>query len=110
MPKDGAVQMSYTVVFTDFAKASVSLSAVEAKARDEIAKVLFGISETLPRWGFHTFEMPDGREFIAWLHGEQGEVEIDLVAGHDSLGCIEDKAEWLGLTGEITVPVPYTTK
>lgn len=106
--------MSYTVVFTDVAKAtaeaSVSLSAVEAKARDEIAKVLFGMSETLPRWGFHTFEMRDGLEFIAWFHGEQGEIEIDLVVRHDSLGCIEDKAEWLGLTGEITVPVPYTTK
>ena len=59
----------------------------------------------LPSWGFHSFEMPDGQEFIASFYGDEG-AEIDVVERHQSLGPIEDKADWLGLTGEVSFPVP----
>ncbi len=60
--------MSYTVSFTDLAKAaaeaSSSLAAVEAKARAGIDEDVLWIGEPvcermdLPNWGFHAFEMP----------------------------------------------------
>ena len=108
----------YKVAFTDSAKAAgevtSSLAAVETKARAEIDENVFwadvpGCTMDLPNGGFHAFEMPDGQEFIAWFYGEDG-VEIDAVGRHESLGRIEDKAEWLGLTGEVVLPVGATKK
>jgi hypothetical protein len=109
----------YKIAFTDLAKAaavaSSSLAAVEAKARDEIDDNVLWIGEPvcekmdLPSGGFHAFDMPNGSEFIAWFCGDDG-VEIDVVTRHESLGRIEDKAEWLGLTGEVVLPVGATKK
>jgi hypothetical protein len=61
-------------------------------------------------WGFRAFEMPDGQEFIASFYGDDGFAEIDVVERHESLGSIEDKADWLGLTGEVSFPVGATKK
>ena len=64
----------------------------------------------LPNGGFHSFEMPDGQEFIAWFYGDDG-AEIDVVERHESLGPICDTAaDWLGLTGEVVFPVGATKK
>ena len=63
----------------------------------------------LPDWGFHSFEMPDGQEFVASFYGDEG-AEIDVVERHQSLGRIEDKVDWVGLKGEVSFPVPATKK
>ena len=107
----------YNVTFTGLAKAAAEasdyLAAVEAKARAEIDEHVLWIGEPvcekmdLPSGGFHAFAMPDGCEFIAWFCGDDG-VEIDAVGRHESLGRVEDKAEWLGLTGEVILPVGAT--
>jgi hypothetical protein len=77
----------YRMDFSDEARAaaeaSSSLAEVEAKARTEIGKhVLWqdvlGCEMDLPRWAFHTFEMPDGQRFIALFFGQQL-AEIQLV-------------------------------
>jgi hypothetical protein len=39
---------------------------------------VLGCETDLPRWGFHTFEMPDGQRFIALFFG-QHLAEIQLV-------------------------------
>ena len=105
--------MSYAVRFTDLAKAaaekSSSLAAVEAEARACIdAELWIGppVCEMteLPNGGFYAFQMPDGQEYIAWFYGDDG-AEIDVVERHESLGRIEDKVDWLGLTGDVLVPV-----
>ena len=74
--------MSYSITFTDLAKAaaeaSSSLAPVEAKARAEIHEHVLWIGEPvcqemdMPSWGFHAFEMPDGQEFIALFCGDEG--------------------------------------
>ena len=111
--------MSYTVSFTDLAKAaaeaSSTLASVEAKARAEIDRhVLWadvpGCEMDLPNGGFCAFQMPDGQEFIAWFYGDDG-AEIDAVERHESLGPISDTAaDLLGLTGDVVVPVGATKK
>ena len=109
----------YNATFTGLAKAAAEasdyLAAVEAKARAEIDEHVLWIGEPvcekmdLPNGGFHAFEMPHGQEFIAWFYGDDG-VEIDAVGRHESLCRIEDKAEWLGPTGEVILPVGATKK
>lgn len=103
--------MAYKITFTNLARAaaeaSSSLAAVEAKARAEIIALDFGVEDALPSWGFHTFEMPDGQEFIASFQGERNELEIDTVGRHESIGPIENAAR-LGMAGEVSFPVRAT--
>jgi hypothetical protein len=77
----------YRMAFSDEARAaaeaSSSLAEVEAKARTEIGEHVswedvLGCETDLPRWGFHTFEMPDGQRFIALFFG-QHLAELQLV-------------------------------
>jgi hypothetical protein len=52
----------------------------------------------IPSWGFHTFAMPNGTEFIAWFSGSELPVEIYAVGGYETAGPIsEDTAEMLGI-------------
>ena len=47
--------------------------------------------------------------FIASFYGDDG-AEIDVVERHQSLGRIEDKAGWVGVTGEVSFPVGATSE
>jgi hypothetical protein len=95
------------------AAAGAALAEVEAVARREIDGEVLWVGEPgemdLPPSGFHFFQMPDGQEYIALFDGPDA-VEIDAVERHGSIGRIEDKAAWLGETGEITIPVPATKR
>jgi|KBSSwiStaDraftv2_1062776.scaffolds.fasta_scaffold4493238_1 hypothetical protein len=81
MPKP--YRMAFSEEARAAAEASSSLAEVEAKARTEIGEHVvwedvLGCETDLPRWGFHTFEMPDGQRFIALFFG-QHLAEIQLV-------------------------------
>jgi hypothetical protein len=105
----------YVITFTDAAKAAAgaALAEVEAQARREIDDDVLWVGGPgemdLPESGFYWFEMPDGQGYIALFDGP-GAVDIDAVRHHESVGRIEDRAEWLGETGEIAVPVPATRR
>src|SRR5262245_2263912 len=111
---------SYTLTFTEagkaWAEATSSVEAVEAAAHAEIADAFLlddppYVIDELPASGVHFFEMPDGAEFLIYVKGDPEHLaEIDAVARHESLGRIEDRAGWLGMTGEVTIPVGITKK
>ena len=59
--------------------------------------------------GFHCFRLADDKEFICYpLDGAT--LEINAIVRHEDLGRIEDKADWLGLSGEVIFPVPAIKK
>jgi hypothetical protein len=72
------------------AAAESSPSLAEAGAHTEngrhaLWQEALGCEMDLPRWGFHSFEMPDGQRFIALFFGQEL-AEIELVVPEEDAG------------------------
>jgi hypothetical protein len=96
-------------------KASLTLAEVEAATRAEFDEEFDGTPERepdLPLWGMFVIEMPNGVEFIAWVHDPKSPVEVDAVAGYaDGPRLGEETAEWLDMKpGPTMFPIGATKR